>query len=151
MTGTLGWTNGTTGTINPAEIIKNAIVSLTQPIFNRGALIANLKITKAQQEQARLNFQQTLLNAGAEVSNALYAYQTVGEKSQQRDMQVKALEDAVEATVGLMSVGETTYLDVITAQQSLLSAQLTQVQDDYDYLQSVINLYQALGGGRNGE
>ena len=151
VTGTLGWTNGTTGTINPAEIIKNAIVSLTQPIFNRGALIANLKITKAQQEQARLNFQQTLLNAGAEVSNALYAYQTVGEKSQQRDMQVKALEDAVEATVGLMSVGETTYLDVITAQQSLLSAQLTQVQDDYDYLQSVINLYQALGGGRNGE
>ncbi len=151
VTGTLGWTNGTTGTINPAEIIKNAIVSLTQPIFNRGALIANLKITKAQQEQARLNFQQTLLNAGAEVSNALYAYQTVGEKSQQRDMQVKALEDAVEATVGLMSVGETTYLDVITAQQSLLNAQLTQVQDDYDYLQSVINLYQALGGGRNGE
>lgn len=151
VTGTLGWTNGTTGTINPAEIIKNAIVSLTQPIFNRGALIANLKITKAQQEQARLNFQQTLLNAGAEVSNALYAYQTVGEKSQQRDMQVRALEDAVEATVGLMSVGETTYLDVITAQQSLLSAQLTQVQDDYDYLQSVINLYQALGGGRNGE
>lgn len=151
VTGTLGWTNGTTGTINPAEIIKNAIVSLTQPIFNRGALIANLKITKAQQEQARLNFQQTLLNAGAEVSNALYAYQTVGEKSQQRDMQVKALEDAVEATVGLMSVGETTYLDVITAQQSLLSAQLTQVQDDYDFLQSVINLYQALGGGRNGE
>ena len=151
VTGTLGWTNGTTGTINPAEIIKNAIVSLTQPIFNRGALIANLKITKAQQEQARLNFQQTLLNAGAEVSNALYAYQTVGEKSQQRDMQVKALEDAVEATVGLMSVGETTYLDVITAQQSLLSAQLTQVQDDYDNLQSVINLYQALGGGRNGE
>lgn len=66
-------------------------------------------------------------------------------------MQVKALEDAVEATVGLMSVGETTYLDVITAQQSLLNAQLTQVQDDYDYLQSVINLYQALGGGRNGE
>ena len=151
VTGTLGWTNGTIGTINPAEIIKNAIVSLTQPIFNRGALIANLKITKAQQEQARLNFQQTLLNAGAEVSNALYAYQTVGEKSQQRDMQVKALEDAVEATVGLMSVGETTYLDVITAQQSLLNAQLTQVQDDYDYLQSVINLYQALGGGRNGE
>lgn len=151
VTGTLGWTNGTTGTINPAEIIKNAIVSLTQPIFNRGALIANLKITKAQQEQAHLNFQQTLLNAGAEVSNALYAYQTVGEKSQQRDMQVKALEDAVEATVGLMSVGETTYLDVITAQQSLLNAQLTQVQDDYDYLQSVINLYQALGGGRNGE
>ena len=65
VTGTLGWTNGTTGTINPAEIIKNAIVSLTQPIFNRGALIANLKITKANQEQSRLNFQQTLLNAGA--------------------------------------------------------------------------------------
>ncbi len=151
VTGTLGWTNGSSGTINPAAIIKSAIVSLTQPIFNRGALIANLKITKAQQEQARLNFQQTLLDAGAEVSNALYAYQIVGEKSHQRDMQVKALEDAVEATIGLMNVGETTYLDVITAQQSLLSAQLTQVEDDYDYLQSVISLYQALGGGRSEE
>ncbi len=151
VTGTLGWSNGSTGTINPAEIIKNAVVSLTQPIFNRGALIANLKISKAQQEQARLNFQQTLLDAGAEVSNALYAYQTVGEKSQERDMQVKALEEAVDATIGLMNVGETTYLDVITAQQSLLSAQLTQVQDDYDYLQSIINLYQALGGGRSSE
>ena len=148
VTGTLGWTNGTTGTINPAEIIKNAIVSLTQPIFNRGALIANLKITKAQQEQARLNFQQTLLNAGAEVSNALYAYQTVGEKSQQRDMQVKALEDAVEATVGLMSVGETTYLDVITAQQSLLNAQLSVIADKYNQLQYTVTLYKALGGGR---
>ena len=151
VTGTLGWSNGSTGTINPAEILKNAVASLTQPIFNRGALIANLKITKAQQEQAKLAFQQTVLDAGAEVSNALYAYQTVGEKSVERDKQVKALEDAVDATIGLMNVGQTTYLDVITAQQSLLSAQLTQVQDDYDYLQSVISLYQALGGGRSAE
>ena len=151
VTGTLGWSNGSTGTINPAEILKNAVASLTQPIFNRGALIANLKITKAQQEQAKLAFQQTVLDAGAEVSNALYAYQTVGEKSAERDKQVKALEDAVDATIGLMNVGQTTYLDVITAQQSLLSAQLTQVQDDYDYLQSVISLYQALGGGRSAE
>ena len=151
VTGTLGWSNGSTGTLNPAEILKNAVASLTQPIFNRGALIANLKITKAQQEQAKLAFQQTVLDAGAEVSNALYAYQTVGEKSAERDKQVKALEDAVDATIGLMNVGQTTYLDVITAQQSLLSAQLTQVQDDYDYLQSVISLYQALGGGRSAE
>ena len=151
VTGTLGWSNGSTGTLNPAEILKNAVASLTQPIFNRGALIANLKITKAQQEQAKLAFQQTVLDAGAEVSNALYAYQTVGEKSVERDKQVKALEDAVDATIGLMNVGQTTYLDVITAQQSLLSAQLTQVQDDYDYLQSVISLYQALGGGRSAE
>lgn len=151
LTGTLGWTNGTTGNLNPAQIIKNAVASLTQPIFNRGALVANLKISKAQQEQAKLNFQQTILDAGAEVSNALFAYQTVGEKSLQRDKQVEALKEAVDATIGLMDLGQTTYLDVITAQQSLLGAQLTQVQDDYEYLQSVINLYQALGGGRTGE
>lgn len=149
LTGTLGWSNGTTGNLNPAQIIRNAVASLTQPIFNRGALIANLKISKAQQEQAKLNFQQTILDAGAEVSNALFAYQTVGDKSKERELQVKSLEDAVEATIALMDLGQTTYLDVITAQQSLLSAQLTQVQDDYEYLQSVINLYQALGGGRN--
>ncbi len=151
VTGTLGWTNGTTGTMNPAQILKNAVASLTQPIFNRGALVANLKISKAQQEQAKLNFQQAVLDAGAEVSNALFAYKTVSEKSIQRDKQVESLEKAVEATADLMNTGQTTYLDVITAQQSLLGAQLTQVQDDYEHLQSVINLYQALGGGRTGE
>lgn len=151
VTGTLGWTNGTTGNMNPAQILKNAVASLTQPIFNRGALVANLKISKAQQEQAKLNFQQAVLDAGAEVSNALFAYKTVSEKSIQRDKQVESLERAVEATADLMNTGQTTYLDVITAQQSLLGAQLTQVQDDYEYLQSVINLYQALGGGRTGE
>ncbi len=151
LTGSFGWTNGSTGNLNPARIMANALASLTQPIFNRGQVIANYKITKAQQEQAKLTFQQTVIDAGAEVSNALYAYQTVGEKSHQRDMQVLALEDAVESTKELMNLGQTTYLDVITAQQSLLSAQLTQVQDRYDYLQSVISLYQALGGGRTGE
>ena len=85
------------------------------------------------------------------MSNALFAYKTVSEKSIQRDKQVESLEKAVEATADLMNTGQTTYLDVITAQQSLLGAQLTQVQDDYEHLQSVINLYQALGGGRTGE
>ncbi len=151
ITGSLGWTNGNMGEINPAEILRNVVASLTQPIFNRGSVIANYKISKAQQEQAKLNFQQTVLDAGAEVSNALFAYKTVGEKSQQRDKQVEALGKAVSYTQDLMQVGSANYLDVITAQQSLLGAQLTQVQDRYEYLQSVINLYQALGGGRTNE
>lgn len=153
VTGTLGWTNGTTGTINPGKMIMNALASLTQPLFNRGALVANLKVSKAQQEQAKLNFQQTLLNAGSEVSNALFAYQTVGEKAADRAKQVEALSKAVEGTKDLMQLqgGSITYLDVITAQQSLLQAQLSSVQDDYSHLQSIINLYQALGGGRTNE
>ncbi len=151
ITGSLGWTNGNAGETNPAVILRNVVASLTQPIFNRGSVIANYKISKAQQEQAKLNFQQTVLDAGAEVSNALFAYKTAGEKSLQRDKQTDALEKAVDYTQDLMQVGSANYLDVITAQQSLLSAQLAQVQDKYEYLQSVINLYQALGGGRTNE
>lgn len=145
-----GWTNSTgTAILNPARFLATAIGSLVQPLFNKGKNIARLKIAKAQQEEALLNFQQSLLNAGSEVSNALYQFHSSGEKSEQRVHQVEALRQSVQYTQSLMRLGTSTYLEVLTAQQNLLTAQLTQVSDRFEQMQAVINLYQALGGGRD--
>lgn len=149
ITGSAGWTDNLGETIlNPGKFLATAIGSLMQPLFNQGKNIANLKVAKAQQEEALLSFRQSLLNAGAEVSDALYQYQSAEEKEKQRLLQVKSLENSVTATRSLFLLGSSTYLEVLTAQQSLFSAQLLQVSDRFERLQAVINLYHALGGGR---
>lgn len=149
LSGTAGWTNSAGSMIvNPGKLLLNAAASLLQPIFNAGANRARVKIMKAQQEEAKLSFRQTLLNAGAEVNNALSQYQSAHAKSDLRARQIEALERAVESTELLMEHSSTTYLEVLTAQQSLLSARLSQLSDRFDEIQGVVNLYQALGGGR---
>ena len=150
LSGSAGWTNSVgTMIINPAKFLASAVGSLTMPLFNRGQNIANLKITKAQQEEAKLSFQQTLLNAGTEVNDALTAYQTSREKAELYEKQVDALRNTVRSTSLLMEHGNRTYLEVLTARQTLLSAELSQVANRFTEIQSVITLYQALGGGRN--
>lgn len=150
LSGTAGWTNSAGSLIvNPGKVLLSAVASLTQPIFNRGQNVAQLKIAKAQQEEARLAFQQTLLNAGSEVNNALTQVQKARGRASLRQEQVASLEEAVRSTQLLMQHGTTTYLEVLTAQQSLLSARLTQVADRFDEIQGIVNLYQALGGGRS--
>ena len=145
ITGTLGWTNSVTGMpiFDVPKMIMSALGTLTQPLFYRGANLAKLKTAKAQQEIAALNFQQSILNAGSEVSNALYQYQAANEKTIQREKQINSLEKSVEYTQQLL-----TYLEVLTAQQSLLSAQLSGISDEFQRIQAVVNLYHALGGGR---
>ena len=133
--------------VNPGEWLLSAVGSLTQPIFQKGTNIARLKVAKAQQEEARLGFQQTLLNAGSEVNEALVQYQTATEKTDYYTRQVESLGRALESTALLMMHGNTTYLEVLTAQQSLLNAQLTQVANRFAQIQGLINLYHALGGG----
>ena len=134
--------------INPGKLLASVLGSLTQPLFYRGANIARLKIAKAQQEEAKLAFQQSLLNAGSEVSNALYQYQSASEKTASRKLQVESSEKASEYTKELFKLGTSTYLEVLSAEQSLLSARLSQVNDTFDRMQAVVSLYQALGGGR---
>lgn len=148
LSGSAGWTNSAGSMIlNPGKFLATAIGSLTQPLFNQGANIAQLKIAKAQQEEAKLSFQQALLNAGSEVNEALVKYQTAREKSAYYDKQIISLNKALESTSLLMQHGNTTYLEVLTAQQTLLNAQLAQVANRFTEIQGVINLYQALGGG----
>ena len=149
LSGSAGWTNSAGGMIvNPGKFLASAVASLTQPLFNRAANIAQLRIAKAQQEEAQLAFEQTLLNAGVEVNEAVNQYQTARNKANLYEKQVAALETAATSTQLLMQHGNTTYLEVLTAQQSLLSAQLNQVANRFTEIQGFITLYQALGGGR---
>ncbi len=146
--GTVGWTNNSGALIvNPGRLLASALGSLTAPIFSRGQNMAQLKIAKAQQEEAKLAFTQTLLNAGKEVNDALTACQTAKDKAVSIASQVTALENALRNTSLLMQHGSTTYLEILTARQSLLSAQLNQTANNLSLVQQVISLYQALGGG----
>ena len=148
LSGTLGWTNNGGGVIvNPGQWLLNAIGSLTQPLFNRGTNIANLKIAKSRQEEAKLLFRQSLLNAGKEVNDALTAWQTAKSQIEINARQVETLCDAVRKTESLMRHSNATYLEVLTAQQSLLEAEVQQLQTRFERIQSVIKLYHVLGGG----
>ena len=149
LSGSAGWTNSAgSAIINPGKLLASAVGSLTQPLFYRGTNIARLKAAKAQEEQAKLTFQQTLFNAGSEVSNALSLYQNTSKKAESRQMQVESAKKASEDTKELFNLGTSTYLEVLSAQQSYLSAQISQVSDCFDKMQAVVSLYQALGGGR---
>lgn len=148
LSGSAGWTNSSgTGIVNPGDWLLNAVGSLVQPLFNRGRNVANLKIAKAQQQEALVAFRQKLLDAGAEVNNALTQWQTARKSLELDSRKVETLETAVRSTQLLMEHGNTNYLEVLTAQQTLLQAQLTEVSDKYEEIQGVISLYHALGGG----
>lgn len=149
LSGTAGWVNSAgTEIYNPGKFLASAIGSLTQPLFYHGINIAKLKMAKAQEEQSKLAFQQTLLNAGSDVSNALSLYQKTNQKVAARKMQVESAQKAAEYTKELFRLANSTYLEVLSAQQAYLSAQLSQVSDSFDRMQAVVSLYQTLGGGR---
>lgn len=133
---------------NPGEWFYNLAGSLTAPLFARGQNIARLQAAKAQQTQALNSFEHTLLSAASEVSNAMSAYTTAGQRAAIFEAQSADLEKAVEYTNDLMIYANGTYLEVLTAQQSLLAAQLNQVSCRLARNQAIINLYQSLGGGR---
>ncbi|WP_294062663.1 efflux transporter outer membrane subunit [uncultured Prevotella sp.] len=137
------------GIVNPGKWLLSAVGSLVQPIFMNGQLVAGLKVAKAQQEQAYNTWQNAVLSAGSEVSNALVLYNSSDEKSKLEQKQIESLTKNVEYTKDLFSMGNSTYLEVISAQQSLLNAELAKVQDDFYKMQAVVNLYYALGGGRD--
>ena len=146
--GSLGWQDQLGKAIaSPASWIATFTARLATDIFNAGAKRANLQIAKARQQQALISFHHTLLTAGNEVNDALAKCQTARNKKDIRKYQIAALESAVNSTRQLMSHSESTYLEVLTAQQKLLSAQLSQIADSFEEIQGVINLYHALGGG----
>ena len=137
---------GMAGSFNALGLIAQAVGSLAQPVFQGGQLTAQLRNAKANQEKARLQFVQTLYDAGSEVYQYKKAIEAAEGKAEHIDIRVNALHEAFAATSELMNNGSTTYLEVLTAQESLLSAQLTQVQNQYEMIQALINLYTALGG-----
>ena len=148
LSGTAGWTNNSgVSIVNPGRWLFNAVGSLVQPLFNRGTNIARLKIAKAQQEEALLSFQQALLDAGVEVNEALTAWQTAKQKSLLDRQEITHLQRALHSAEQTMKHGNTTYLEVLTAQQSLLQAELNACQDAFSEVLGIVSLYHALGGG----
>ena len=149
LSGSAGWTNNNGAAIvNPGNWLLSAIGSLTQPLFNRGQNIANLRIAKARQEEALLSFRQSLLKAGSEVNDALMQWQTANSRLKIIAEQVASLHTAVDNTQQLMEFSNSaSYLEVLTARQALLQAELTETNDRFDQIQGIINLYHSLGGG----
>lgn len=148
LSGAIGWTTGNGNiALDPGSLIANFIAGLTQPIFGRGANKARLQAAQAQHEQAAYLFRQSLLDAGVEVNNALTMWQTAKKRVELDKKQVLNLQAAVWNTQLLMKHGNADYLEVLTAQKNLLQAELTEASDRFDEVQSIINLYQALGGG----
>ena len=144
LSGNAGW-SGVSG--NPGDWIFNAVGSLMQPIFNQGKNKARMKISESQRQEALLNFKQTLLDAGTEANNALISWQTARKRLDSDKLQIVYLKGAVLNTQLLMKNGQADYLEVLTAQKNLLQAELTETNDRYLEIQSVITLYHALGGG----
>jgi len=130
------------------SVFYNLAAGLTQPIFNQGINKARLKTAQAQQLEALYNFQQSLLVAGQEASNALYAYQTAIEKDSSRTKEIAALVKSVDYTLQLLRYSSATnYNDVLISEQNLLAARLSGVNDRLQQLQAIVSLYRALGGG----
>ena len=147
ITGTGAFTNNN-GLVNPGKMLWSAVGSLVQPIFQHGQIVAGLKAAKLKYEQAYNTWQNAVLKAGNEVSNALVTYNSSAEKGALDSKRVAVLRQNVEDTKKLMeSSSNTTYLEVISAQSNLLNAEISEVTDQFNKMQAVVNLYQALGGG----
>ncbi len=147
ISGNGAYTNNHGMIVNPGKILASAVASLVQPIFMNGQLTAGLRVAEAKYQQAYNNWQNSILQAGSEVSNALVAYNSNKTKGELDAHQVEVLKLNVEHTKMLVSQSSSTYLEVIQAQNSLLNAQISLVTDDFNKMQAVVSLYQALGGG----
>ena len=133
--------------INPGIMIGNAVANLSQPIFANGRIRAQYKISKAEMEVATNNFKQAVIAAGNEVNTAMVELKGAEDQKELIGKQVTALQQALDATQKLYALSSTNYLNVITAQNSLLSAQMSQIQNRMEAINATIDLYQALGGG----
>ena len=131
----------------PASVAASLAAGLTQPIFNRRANRTRLEVARAQQQEAYINFQNALLIAGREVSDAISLYETAQEKAGIRSYQITALQQSVAYSQELLRNGFANYTEIITARQSLLQAELGRVNDRLQQLQATVNLYRSLGGG----
>lgn len=141
------FTNGSQANINPGAFIGQAIAGLAQPIFQNGKIVANLKISKAQMEIAANDFTNTVISAGNEVNTAMLKVKSAEELREMINNQVNALNTAYDATKKLFAGSSANYLNVITAHNNLIQAQMTQISNRMEAINATIELYLALGGG----
>ena len=147
LSGLIGWTNNSGLVVNPGQLLMNAVAGLAQPLFTGGKLTANLKIAKLEQEEAANRYVETMLKAGSEVNDAMFRCQNAQQQDELYQRLLTTQQDAYNGTCELMKKGKASYLEVLTAQENLLNAQLADVTNRYNGLISLIDLYIALGGG----
>jgi outer membrane protein TolC len=147
LTGAAGWTNNNGIIVNPGKLLWQAVASLSQPIFARGQIKANYKTAQLTEENLKKRYVQTIIDAGNDVNEAIADCQAAREKHDYYHRQVEVLHEAYTGTHELMDNGKASYLEVLTAQESLLSAQLSEAENLYSGAQAIIALYIALGGG----
>ncbi|GEQ85103.1 multidrug transporter [Patiriisocius marinistellae] len=133
--------------LNANSLFATIIGGLTQPLLNQRKLKTQKEVAIAQQEQSLLQFKKTLLIAGTEVSNALFSYESETKKFGFRKNEVEALRTAEANSEELLKNGYANYLDLLTARQSALSAELNTIDSKLQQLVSIVDLYEALGGG----
>ena len=129
------------------SIFANVITGLTQPIFNQRQIKTRFEIAKANQERAYLQFEQSLLTAGKEVSDALAQYNNETYKLTVREKQVEALNKATDYSDELLTYGLVNYLEVLTVKDNALNAELSLIDNKFQQYRAIIQLYRALGGG----
>ncbi len=147
LSGLIGWTNNGGIVVNPGQLLMNAVLGLSQPIFAGGKLKADLKIAKLEQEEAANRYVETMLRAGSEVNDAIFRCKNAQEQDTLYQRLLTTQSEAYEGTYELMKTGRANYLEVLTAQENYLKAQLSDVTNRYNGLISLIDLYVALGGG----
>lgn len=134
-----------------SSLFSNVIGNLTQPLFNKRSIRTKYEVAKAQQAEARYNFQKSMLQAGKEVSDALYSYESEGRKYEIHKMELEALTKAVEYSEELLINGyqNTTYIEVLTARSNALTSEINTIDTKFQQLNTIVELYLSLGGGWN--
>ena len=146
LNGEIGWSNNS-GLVNPGKLLWQVMGSLSQPIFARGQIKGNYKTAQLTEENMKKKYVQAVIDAGNAVNEAIADCKTAREKHNYYNRQVEVLHEAYVGTHELMDNGKASYIEVLTAQESLLSAQLNEAENLYHGAQGVIALYIALGGG----
>lgn len=134
---------------NSASIFSNVIGNLAQPLFNKRSIKTKYEVAKARQAESQYNFEKVILSSAKEVSDAMYSYQSEQEKFKIREKEVKALNEAASYAEELLvnAYQNTTYLEVLTAQNNALSSEIKMIDSKFKQLNSIVDLYLALGGG----
>jgi multidrug efflux system outer membrane protein len=121
--------------------------TITQPIFEGGALHANVRLSEAQKQEALLTYQQIIQGAFRDVSDALIAYQQNQEFRAQQELLAHAAQDAAQLSGKRYEAGTTNYLEVLTNDTNYLTADLGLAQARLNELLALVQIYKALGGG----
>ena len=146
LTGELGWSNNG-GYVNPGKLLLQLVGQLSQPIFARGQINANYKTAQLTEENLKKKYVQVVVDAGNQVNEAIADCRAARQSHEYYHRQVEVLHEAYIGTHELMDNGKAQYLEVLTAQESLLNAQLNEASNMYNGAQALISLYVALGGG----